>query len=124
MNGTMVTKSVRLMPEESEELTKISQASSVSESTLMKQWIMEGIRAKKLELAIQSYMERKTDLRGGAMIAGISFNRFLREVQARNIVVLENEDFLDELVFLAETFNSQTLRSAVDQVRSNDLKGR
>ena len=124
MNGTMVTKSVRLMPEESEELAKLSQASSVSESALMKQWIMEGIRAKKLELAIQSYMERKTDLRGGAMVAGISFNRFLREVQARNILVLENEDFLDELVFLAETFNSQTLRSAVDQVRSNDLKGR
>ena len=124
MNGTMVTKSVRLMPEESEELAKLSQASSVSESALMKQWIMEGIRAKKLELAIQSYMERKTDLRGGAMVAGISFNRFLREVQARNIVVLENEDFLDELVFLAETFNSPTLRSAVDQVRSNDLKGR
>ena len=124
MNGTMVTKSVRLMPEESEELAKLSQASSVSESALMKQWIVEGIRAKKLELAIQSYMERKTDLRGGAMVAGISFNRFLREVQARNIVVLENEDFLDELVFLAETFNSPTLRSAVDQVRSNDLKGR
>lgn len=74
----------------------------------------------KLDLAIQAYMERKTDLRGGASIAGISFNRFLREIQARNIIVLENEDFLDELAFLAETFDSQSLRAAVARVRAGD----
>ena len=120
MTVTIVTKSVRFLPEESEELAKLSQASSISESALMKQWILEGIRAKKLDLAIQAYLERKTDLRGGASMAGVSYNRFLREVQARNIVVLENDDFLDELAFLAETFDSQALREAVDQVRAGE----
>lgn len=124
MTVRMVTKSVRFLPEESEELANLSKASSLSESALMKELILEGIRLKKLELAIHAYMERKTDLRGGAMMAGISFNRFLREIQARNIVVLENEDFLGELAFLAETFDSQSLRAAVERVRTSDQEDR
>ncbi len=47
-------------------------------------------------------------------MAGVSYNRFLREVQARNIVVLENERFLDHLAFLADAFESETLREAVE----------
>ena len=86
----------------------------------MKQWILDGMRAKKLDLAIQAYMDRKTDLRGGAAMAGIPYNRFLGEVQARNIVVLENEDFLDELAFLADTYDSPSLHAALDRVRSTE----
>lgn len=74
----------------------------------------------KLDLSIQSYLEQNTDLRGGAVMAGISFNRFLREIQARNIVVLENENFLDELAFLAKRFDSQSLRAAVERIRDAD----
>ena len=114
----VVTKSVRFLPEESEELAKLSQTSAVSESALMKQWILDGMRAKKLEFAIQAYMERKTDLRGGAAMAGIPYNRFLREVQARNIIILENEGFLDELAFLADAFDSPSLQAALNRARS------
>ncbi len=118
MTSANVTKSVRLRTEESEELARLSQATLVSESALMKQWIQEGIQAKKLDLAIQAYMDRKTDLRGGAIMAGVSYNRFMREVQFRNIVILENDDFVDQLAFLAETFDSRELRVAVNQVRA------
>lgn len=118
MTSANITKSVRLGTEESEELARLSQATLVSESALMKQWIQEGIQAKKLELAIQAYMDRKTDLRGGAIMAGVSYNRFMREVQFRNIVILENDDFVDQLVFLAESFDSRELRVAVSQVRA------
>jgi len=118
MTSANVTKSVRLRTEESEELARLSQATLVSESALMKQWIQEGIQAKKLDLAIQAYMDRKTDLRGGAFMAGVSYNRFMREVQFRNIVILENDDFVDQLAFLAETFDSRELRVAVNQVRA------
>ena len=75
MTSANVTKSVRLRTEESEELARLSQATLVSESALMKQWIQEGIQAKKLDLAIQAYMDRKTDLRGGAFMAGVSYNQ-------------------------------------------------
>ncbi len=82
----------------------------------MKKWVLEGIRAHKLEAAIHAYMERELDLRGGAAMAEISFNRFLNEVQKRNIVVLEDEHFLDRLSELADAFDSESLRQVVDRL--------
>lgn len=71
-----------------------------------------------LNASLQAYMQRKTDLRGGAALAGIPYGEFLQEVQARNIVVLENDQFLDELEFLANAFADETLQNAVRKVRS------
>ena len=74
-----------------------------------------------LDLAIQAYMERRTDLRGGAQMAGISYNRFLQEINARNIVVLDEEGFLDQLAFLADRFESETLKNALQTVVVNQM---
>ena len=82
----------------------------------MKKWVLEGIRAQKLERAIRAYMERETDLRGGAALAGVSYNRFLRELQKRHIIILEDDHFLDRLAELAEAFDSEPLRQAVNRV--------
>lgn len=101
MSTPTVTKSIRLTPEESDELTRLAERTASTEAALMKKWVREGMEAQKLEFAIQAYMRRKTDLRGGAAMAGVPYNRFLREVQARNIVILENDRFLDRLTFLA-----------------------
>ena len=68
-----------------------------------------------LDLAIQDYMERRTDLRGGAQMAEISYNRFLQEIEARNIVVLDEEGFLDQLAFLADWFESEALKNALHE---------
>lgn len=114
MSTTTVTKSVRLSSEESEELAELSQKTAVTEAALMKQWIREGMLAKKIELAIQAYMNRKTDLRGAAAMAGVSYNRFMREVQARNIVILENEGFSERLAYLADAFADETLQEAIN----------
>ncbi len=121
MSAKTITKSVRLTPEESEELAQLSEKARLTESALarltesalMKQWIRDGIHSKKLELAIKAYMERKVDLRGGAAMADGSYNRFLREVQARNIVILEEDGFLERLAFLAESFDDEDLQSAI-----------
>lgn len=118
MSTVTITKSIRLSPEESAELLQLSKLCAASESALMKQWIQQGIEAKKLELALQAYMKRETDLRGGAAMAGVSFNRFMREVQAHNIIILEDEGFLDGLAFLAEAFHDQKLGEAVKAVRA------
>ena len=82
----------------------------------IKNWNLEGGQAPKLEQAVRAYMERETDLRGGALMAGVSYNRFLHELQKRNIVILEDDYFLDRLMELADAFDNETLRQAVDQV--------
>lgn len=111
-----ITKSIRLTPAESEEIANLSERSAISESALMKKWVLEGLQAHKLNLALQAYMNRRTDLRGGAQMAGVSYNRFLQEIEAHNIVVLEEEGFLDQLVFLAERFSSEPLKNALSAV--------
>lgn len=124
MNKTMITKSIRLSPEESDEVRCLSEKSAISEAGLMKQWILNGIQAHKLENAIQAYSQGKTDLRGGATMAGVSYNRFLHEVQARNIVVLDGDSFLEELAFLAQAFDDETLGKVVNQMmaeKAHDL---
>lgn len=117
MSQTTITKSIRLSSNESDEIARLSAKFGMSEAALMKKWVLDGIRAQNLEIALQAYMQRKTDLRGGAALAGISYNEFLQEVQARNIVVFENPQFLDELEFLANAFANETLRKAVQKVR-------
>ena len=83
----------------------------------MKKWILEGMKVEKLERAIQAYQKRQTDLRGGAAMAGISYNRFMREIEARNIVILDNgEHFYDSLLFLADSFDAPELRHAVEEI--------
>lgn len=121
MNQSTVTKSIRLSPTESAELVRLSAKSGMSEAALMKKWVLNGIRSQNIEIALQAYMAHKTDLRGGAALAGVSYQEFLHEVQARNIVVLENDQFLEELDFLADAFDDTTLRDAVQQVREQDL---
>ncbi|MFZ4664706.1 MAG: hypothetical protein ACOYNY_47380 [Caldilineaceae bacterium] len=116
MNAT-ITKSIRLSQDESRELHQLSETSLLSEAALMKKWILEGMKVEKLERAIQAYQKRQTDLRGGAAMAGISYNRFMREIEARNIVILDNgEHFYDSLLFLADSFDAPELRHAVEEI--------
>ena len=114
MSLATITKSIRLSQEESAELADLSKRTSVTEATLMKQWVREGIQAKKIDLAVQAYMERKIDLRGAAAMADVSYNRFLQEIEMRNIVILDNEGFTERLNFLAEAFADEDLATAVD----------
>jgi hypothetical protein len=70
----------------------------------------------KMDDAIRAYMVRGVDLRAGAAMAGVSYNRFLREVQARNIVILEDDNFIEHLAALAQTVGSDVLAEAVDAI--------
>jgi predicted HTH domain antitoxin len=114
MNQT-ITKSVRLSSEESEELARLSEQTFMSEASLLKKWVLAGIESQKLEMAIQKYMQRKVDLRGGAILADVSYNRFLREVESRNIIILEDDRFLERLANLANLFEDDTLPEVIAQ---------
>jgi predicted HTH domain antitoxin len=116
MTRETITKSVRLTPGESAELAELSELTALTEANLMKRWIQEGIRTQKLELAVTNYLQRKTDLRNGAAMAGVSYNRFVQELQARNIIILDDDRFLERLEMLSEMFKDETLKAALEQL--------
>jgi hypothetical protein len=122
MNKTTITKSIRLSPEESTDLEQLSVQSALSESMLMKKWIQEGMQQTKLDLALQAYQQRRVDLRTGATMAGVSYNQFMREVEAHNIVILDEEGFLERLAALADAFHNeelgQVVRKMIDEQRA------
>ncbi len=122
MNAVTVTKSIRLLPEEAQEVARLSEQMAASEATLMKQWIRDGLRAQKIDLALRSYMQRQVDLRSAAAMAGVSYNRFLREVQAHNIVVLPEVGFLDRMAFLADGLNDSSVRIAVEKASAQEAE--
>jgi predicted DNA-binding protein len=113
MNKATITKSIRLSPEESTDLEQLSEQSALSESMLMKKWIQEGIQKTKLDLALQAYQQRRVDLRTGAAMAGLSYHQFMREVEAHNIVLLDEEGFLERLAALADAFQNENLGRVV-----------
>ena len=121
MNVMMITKSVRLTPAEAQELARAAQQTAATESALMKKLILEGLQAQKLDRAIQAYMRREVDLRGGAALAGVSYNRFLHQVQARHIVILEDQTFLERLYDLAETVENRELQETIREVEASSL---
>lgn len=120
MKTMTVTKSIRLLPEEAQEVARLSEQMVTSEASLMKQWIRDGLRAQKIDLALRSYMQRQVDLRNAAAMAGVSYNRFLREVQAHNILVLGEDGFLDRMAVLADVVNDDSLRSAVEKANTQE----
>ncbi|GEM_PF-5073126 len=75
-----------------------------------------GLEQENLELALRAYQQGKVDLRGGALMAGKSYNAFLQAVQANRIVILESAGFLSRLQNLAEMFGDETLRLTINEV--------
>ena len=121
MTTNTITKSVRLSPTESAAVSQVSHAYEITESAMMKKWILDGVRNSKIEMAVQAYMKREVDLRSGAAMAGVSYNHFMREIEKRNIVILEDDHFLESVLFLAETFESPQLRRAVENLQSDKI---
>ena len=122
MSSATVTKSIRLSQKESREIAQLSEDILIPQTKLMRKWIKQDLRAQKMELAIQAYIQRQTDLRGGAAMAGVSYNGFAREIEKRHIVVLDDVDgFLSEMTFLADAFGNERLREVVKEVALEEL---
>jgi predicted HTH domain antitoxin len=115
----MVTKSIRLAPEEGRALKKISETEHVSEAALMKKFVLEGIARRRLEQAIAAYRQGEIDLSAAARHADTSVYHLLEELKARDITPeAANEKFLDGLRTLAEFFDgSEALGRTLEQLR-------
>jgi len=112
-NKVKASKTIRLTPEEAEELSKICREEPFTESALMKRWVLEGLARYKLERAVAACMRREVSIGEGAAMAGVSYNRFERELWDRHIIVLEDPQFLQTLASLGESDSrlSQTVRT-------------
>lgn len=122
MSTKSVTKSIRLLPEEAEELSRICEAGPFSEAALMKKWVLEGMRLYKLEQGVQAYMKGEVDIREGAQMTGVSYNRFLRELERRHVTILDDPHFLEGLIFLGEAFEVPELVRAAQKVQREDFQ--
>jgi len=115
----VITKSIRLALEESRVLRRISQAQGVSEATLMRKFVLEGLARCRLEEAIQAYSRGEIDLSTAARHARVSVYQMLSEIQRRDITPPTTQDkFLNGLETLARTFGgSEALLHVITETR-------
>lgn len=89
-----VTKSIRLRPEEADQLAHLVADTAYSEAALMRQWVLVGMERFRVSEAIRAYQEAEVDLRGAAERAGLPVAVLLKEMAARKVAVLDApEDF-------------------------------
>ena len=89
-----VTKSIRLRPEEADELAHLVEDTAYSEAALMRQWVLVGMERFRVSEAIRAYQEAEVDLRGAAERSGLPVAVLLEEMAARKVAVLgDPEDF-------------------------------
>ncbi len=123
-NKQTVTKSIRFAAEESEVLKRISKTQHLSETALMRKFVLEGIARHRLEEAIRAYSQGEVDLSAAAYHAGISVYQMLNELQRRGITPsAATEKFLDGLEALAETFGgSEALLQTIAEMRERGFE--
>lgn len=103
--GKYVTKSIRLTDDEAQTLAGLVAEHAASESALMRQWVLRGMRQFRIEQAVSAYQRDEVDMRGGAALAGIPIGVFLDELAARRVAVLDDPAaYHDGLEALRNTF--------------------
>lgn len=113
----MITKAVRFTEEEDSVLKKISKEEHISESSLMKKFILEGIQRYKVEKAIDMYEIGEVDLNTAARFCGWSVRRFMTELERRGVKLsLTSEMYAESLKNLSEIFGDSSL---MEEMRRN-----
>jgi predicted HTH domain antitoxin len=117
--STVVTKSIRLVPEENEVLKRISQGQGMSEAAMMRKLVLDGLAHYRLDEAVQAYSRGELDLSAAARHAGISVYHMLNELQRRDIASpAAGEKLVNGLETLAQTFGgSESLSRTLATVR-------
>jgi hypothetical protein len=115
---SIITKSIRLTPEEAQQIDAAVSALPGTESSILKSWVIEGAERTRLEQAVRAYSERLVDIRQGAEQAGLPYLEFIRELERRRITVLEDpQGFMEGFSALAERFGSRQMKKLARQGR-------
>jgi hypothetical protein len=111
----VITKSIRLDPQESELLARLSKLEGVSEAALMKRFVLDGIARYRLERAVLAYQQGEADLSATARYAGVSVYRMMTELESRDITPPATaQKFREGLQTLIDTFGgSEALRQTI-----------
>jgi hypothetical protein len=100
-----VTKSIRLTPEEADELGRLVEGTAYAEAALLRQWVLAGMQQFRVAEAIRTYQEGYVDVRTAADRACLPVAVLLEEMAARKVAVIENADaFGPGLEALREAF--------------------
>ena len=107
-------KSVRLSPEEGKLLAEASAREHLTESELLRKWVLDALARARLEHAIEDYAAGETNLGEAAARADVSVARLLVELDNRGIDTISPEHFRASLRNLVAAFGaSESLRSAL-----------
>jgi predicted DNA-binding protein len=117
----LITKSIRLHPEEDEILKRLSQQEGGSEAALLRRFVREGMDAYRLEQAVTAYQRGEADLSAAAQFAGVSVYHMMNELKRRDVAPpAEAERFVVGLKTLVETFGgSDALQRTIETISSN-----
>jgi predicted HTH domain antitoxin len=104
-----VTKSIRLTAEEAQDLAALVAEHAASESALMRQWVLRGMREFRIERAVAAYQRDEVDLRDGAGLANLPVGAFVDELAHRRVAILTDPAVMENEVeeILAEFERSQ-----------------
>jgi predicted HTH domain antitoxin len=103
----ILPKSVRLTEEEARLLRQISEAELISETALMRKFVLEGIRRYRLDQAIKRYQEGELDLSSAAQVAGLAIRELMQELHRRGVDIYGPEHRLREGIrVLTEVFGA------------------
>ena len=92
------TISVRIPEKELREIEQISKHKKTSKSEILRQVLEEGVKNKKLEIALEKYGNEEVTVSKAAKIADVPLTRFLDILVERNIIFhYPIEDLEEEL---------------------------
>jgi predicted HTH domain antitoxin len=109
-----VTKSIRLTEDEARELAALVADEAISESALMRQWVMRSMRQERIERAVAAYQRDEVDLREGASMAGVPIGVFVDALSERHVAMVRDPTiFRRELEDLMGAFGGPDALAAV-----------
>ena len=93
-----VTVSIRLPLSQLREIEEIARRRKLGRSAIIRELILEGLKAIKLKMALDMLRERKISAWRAAELAGITYREMLELLRVHNIPFpLSNGEILDEL---------------------------
>lgn len=115
-----VTKFVRFTAEETALLEEVSRREHLSEGTLMRKLVLDGLARVRLDQAMNDCESGDVSLSDAVRQAGVSLHRLMAELDRRGVELVDEEHLASSVETLADLFGgSAALSEAIAQLRSN-----